>query len=195
MSFEKRVLDCISKLNENDYESALFMICSCVEATAASEFGKDGKNAFKEFLHQNLGLITSVAFGFTSVLNINVAFSDPRVKQNPNGTCSIQELLYHVVRCGLYHKAEFTNTLEFIPENKIICENNTVKLPGSLVRGILLAVIVSPTNCNRSLGVDYVVNLPNATVPIDLIWGRRIELQWLLDCGRFLMRNNVENLG
>jgi hypothetical protein len=130
MSIGKRITRCIDRIAAGDPEDALFEICAAIDATAKKEFGKSDRTSYKKFLHQNLGLITHVAFGGTKILNIHLPYVHPQVKKNPDGTVAVQELLYHAVRCCLYHDATLPSDITFTDKAQIrVDQNGQIVLP------------------------------------------------------------------
>ncbi len=181
MSVGKRIEDTIEKMQKGDPEAALFQICSAVEATAVAEAGKRGKLAFKQFLKANAILITRVAFGGPAVENLHLGYSHPDVPADSQGCCRIEDIYYHAVRCGLYHEAKLPANLKFEMKPEIRFDNATLYLPGSLIYGLITAVVVSKANVNERVADTYGINLPTVSVPINCMWGRRQEFEWLLD--------------
>ena len=178
MSIGKRVSEAIEKMDSSDYEGALFAICAAIDATAVKEFNKRGRDAYKEFLHQNLGLITDIAFGGRRILNLNLAYDHPNLKKRPDGTCSIQDIIYHAVRCGLYHEAKIPDNIKFVQEQLITTKENNLTLPSSLIYGFIVAVIISPVNIKEKTSKDEILNLHNFPIPINRLWGRKEEFFW-----------------
>ena len=159
-----------------------FKICAAIDATAKNESGKAGRTSYKEFLHQNLGLITNVAFGGTQILNIHLLYDHPQVKKNSDGTVPVQEILYHVVRCGLYHDAALPADIAFTDKAQIRVEQDgQIVLPLGLIYGLITAVVVSPANRDERAPKEGMLNLGDFPIPINKLWGRRNELLWLLD--------------
>ena len=181
MSIAKRVSEAIEKMDKNDPEGALFAICAAIESAAVKQFNKRGKESYKTFIHQNLDIITDIAFGGKKILNINLKYDHPEVKKNEDGLCSIQDIFYHVVRCGLYHEAGIPTNLIFAQEIVIKVEDNKLILPSSLIYGLLVAVIISPVNKNEKTSRDEILNLHNFPIPINHLWGRYDEFFWLKD--------------
>ncbi len=182
MNIGDRVTDAIDKMAAADPEGALFQICAAIEVTAKNEFGKPGRGSYKDFIHQNLGLITDIAFGGSKFLNINLGYEHPSLKKNVDGCVPIQDILYHVVRCGLYHDARLPDDLKFADEHQIrMEEHGTLVMPSSLVYGLITAVVVSPTNRGECGSNEGTLNLDNFPIPLSKLWGRREELLWLLD--------------
>src|SRR5262245_13698054 len=108
MPIGKQVSDAVTKMDAKDPEGALFAICAAIEATATKEFGAGGRRNYKDFIHQNLDVITWTAFG-PRILNLKLAYQHPDVKLDADGLCTFEDIMYHVVRCGLYHTTDLPN--------------------------------------------------------------------------------------
>ena len=181
MSVDHFAIKACRSMRDGDPLGALNDICGSVEATCALVYGKGGRQNYKRFVHENLPFITHFAFGGVGCENINVPFSHRDVPQRPDGLCSVQEVIYHVVRCGLYHKADLPSNLRFGDEFECRLDG-TLVLPKSLVAGLILAVVVNPvhagmtTRSEVSLTIDQLCSLP-----IDKLWGRASELRHLWD--------------
>jgi hypothetical protein len=178
MSITKRVEDSLEKFQAGDAESALFQILSAVEATANTEFGGHGRSNFKRFIHENLRLITRVSMN-PLIENLNIAFTHPNI-DSKNGLCTIQDVIYHAARCGLYHDAQLPTNLEFTNENKIASDSKKLTLPSSLIAGIIASVVVSPSNAGCKLSKEYQINKGSLQVSINNWWGKRQDFKlWL----------------
>lgn len=169
----KRVFAAVERMDKEDAEGALHDICSAIEATAKKETGKGGRG-YKEFIHNNLDVITKVALG-ASVLNIRLGFQHPQVKMDSDGTTSIQEILYHVVRCGLYHEGCLPSNLIFGKEQIFRADNGHVTLPGSLVHGLIVAVVTSPANANEKFE-NGGIQLHGIQIAFSSLRGKKQEL-------------------
>src|SRR5688500_6195752 len=113
MSVGKRVAEAIDKMQQRDAEGALFQICAPIDSTAKREASKGGGKTYREFVHDNLGLITRVGLG-VGILNVNLGqFDHPKIKTDEHGRCSVEQILYHAVRCGLYHEGKLPPNLRF----------------------------------------------------------------------------------
>ncbi|MFC1736633.1 hypothetical protein ACFL1X_10995 [Candidatus Hydrogenedentota bacterium] len=182
MSIGQRVSDTIQKLQESNPESALHQICAAIEATVKRESGAGGRSNYKNFIQQNMELITRIAFNSISGKNMYFELAHPDLPKDSNGVSSIQDIFYHVVRCGLYHDAKLPDNLRFCDGKKIFTDTDGVLvLPSELIDGLLIAVVTSSVNSKeRALG-DYVLTFPYANIAVNSLWGRRNELIWLLD--------------
>ena len=193
MSIGKRVADAIGKMEAGDAEGALFVICSAIDATATKEYGKSGRSTYKQFIQENFGLITDVGLG-RRILNLHLDYTDPtgQMKKNADGSYAIQEIIYHAVRCGLYHDAKIPSDIRFHEEGFITCKGGILQLPDSLIHGLIIAVIVSPVNHGETTGNDPVTRFGELPIMTNLLWGRRTEVNWLLEAKRATYAKHLE---
>ena len=182
MSIGKRVAEAVDKMAQNDAEGALLPISSAVDATATKHFNCRGRKSYKDFIYENLGLITKVGLG-SSIMNINLKYDHPNLKTGPNGLSTIQDILYHVVRCGLDHSAELPSTLKFVDENKLQVENDLLVLPASLIYGLIVAVVVCPENTDQTIPDNYRLNLRGVQIKLNDLWGKKTKLENLFAGG------------
>jgi hypothetical protein len=176
MSIAKRVAEAFQNFHKKDPEGALMHICAAIEATATAEYAKEGRESYKRFLHENLGLVTKVALG-GSIQNINLGYTHPHIKTVVPGLCSFEDLIYHAVRCGLYHQASIPADLHFKDEPVFEVDADRLVLPAKMVLGLIVAVVVAPVNKNESVTGDYHgLNLSGYEIPLHRLWGKRAEL-------------------
>lgn len=192
MSIGKRICKALEELQNDDPEAALFQVCSAVEATAKAEVGGGGGSTYKTFIHENLGLITKAAFG-VKILNLNLKFRHPQIKPSADGTCSIEQVLYHAVRCGLYHEAQYPSDISFSADQYIKVDGDTLVLPVSLVLGLVVAVVTSPANDGESTESPFLLNMGPFPIPLSQLWGRRDECLWLLEVADELSKIQHQN--
>lgn len=189
MTIGARVSGTVDRMELGDPEGALFQICAAIEATATSEHGKRGRGSYKTFVSENLPLITDIAFGGQRIENLNLGYDHPELKLAPGVSATFQDILYHVVRCGLYHEAKLPEDIEFAEDNRFTVERGVkLVLPRSLIYGLITAVVVAPSNEEQTARENIVLNLGDFPVPLNMLWGRRKELLWLLDVEREVKR-------
>lgn len=176
MSIAKRVAEAVEKMAQDDAEGALIPISIAIDATASKHFKCQGRKCFKEFIHDNLGLITKVGFG-PSILNINLKYDHPHLEPNPDGLCSIEDIFYHVVRCGLLHAGELPSTLKFVNEYKFQVEDGLLVLPSSLIYGLIAAVVVCPEKLDQTIPDNYALNIRGFEIKLNILWGKKQELE------------------
>jgi len=181
MSISKRIMEAIDKMVAGDAEGALIPVSIAIDATAQKEYPKcETGDAYKIFLHKNLKLITKSSFGGVTIENIRIKYNHPKIKVDNDGTCSVEQILYHAVRCGLLHKANLPLNLKFTNEGMIKVENDLLILPASLVYGLITAVVSSPVNCKESIPLNYGMNIRNHSVPLNELWGKGEKVSEIL---------------
>jgi hypothetical protein len=183
MSIAKRIEETIVKMSADDTEAALIPISIAVASTASLLYpGKKDNEAYKRFVAKNLGLITRVAFRGTAFAHMRVGFVHPHLKPASDGTVSIEQVLYHVVRCGLLHSASLPTELRFENRNVIIVDpdTNTLVLPSSLILGLLIAVVSSPVNASQRADDTCAFHWRGNEIKLNALWGNRSELDAFL---------------
>ncbi len=114
MSIGKRIEEAIAKMDAGDCEGALIPASIAVDATATQEYPALTNNqVYKSFLGDNLDLFTRASFGGIRIGRIALKYDHPDSRSSADGTCTVEQILYHVVRCGLLHQAGLPPTLRF----------------------------------------------------------------------------------
>jgi hypothetical protein len=155
-----------------------------LDATATLTYAKPGRSSYKRFIRENMDIITHVAFRGVRVLDLRCKFSHPDVKTSPDGLAGLDDILYHVVRCGLLHETRISGPVHFAPLPEIRYVSGSLQLPESLVPGLLVAVIVADCNIAERTPTKRLLNLHGAysvAVPMDLAWGKKREIMWLTE--------------
>lgn len=176
MSVGKRITEAIDNMVAGDAEAALIPVSIAVDATAAAFYGMKGRSSYKQFIADDLGLITRIA-GHASILNLSFAYSHHEIKtNNSDGTCTIGDVLYHAVRCGLLHEAKLPSTLHFVDQRIYSIQDGHLYLPASFVNGLIASVVVSPVNAHETAPDSYGIVVEGSSTPLAELWGRKDRL-------------------
>ena len=183
MGISKRIAEAIDRMCAGDAESALIPACIAVAATSHQVYPtKSDNQSYKDWLHDNLALITRVGMGNVSIANFYLKYKHPDLKPDNNDYCSLEQILYHVVRCGLIHNAELPSTIKFTSEGVIKIDNDGIlTLGSSLIYGLIVAVIVCPVNAGGKIPADYSIIVAGKTLPLNRLWGNKATLFNLLE--------------
>jgi hypothetical protein len=185
MSVAKRITEAIDKLIAGDPESALIPASIAVDATASQVYpAKRNNEAYKDWLHDNLALITKVGMGNVSITeNFRLAYNHPELRLGDDGLCSFEQILYHVVRCGLLHGAKLPENLMFSMDGAIRVDSDSGKLTlgSSLIYGLIAAVVVSPVNRDQTIPDNYGITIFSKTKPLNELWGQKQALLSMFD--------------
>jgi hypothetical protein len=177
--FKQGIAACVDKaweaLNVKNYEEGLKQICSAVEATAKKEGRSKKRQGYMDFIRDNMPLIGSIAF--SPVEGVRIVFSHPELPADAAGTVGLEDIVYHSVRCGLYHSSELPNYLRIVdgsigtdPAGKILL------LPFHLVTGLVVAVVASPANAGLDIDPDHWFTYHGREIRLREIRGKRDEL-------------------
>lgn len=178
-----RVDNAVDAMLRGDAIQALHDICSAIEATAGRHYGQGGKATYKRFLKDNLAIITKCGLGMCISQSFRIAYSHPTINST-DGLCSIEDILYHAVRCGLYHTTELPNSIRFIDERIFRAQGvtGTLEVPSDLIWGLIIAVVVCPANALEASEREHILNFSSCgvSIPLSSMWGQLDKLTWLL---------------
>lgn len=189
MSVAKRVAAAFEALAKDDYEQAFHDICSAIEVTANGEFGQGGRGSYKRLIADNFELVSRLAFPGTTMRSLRVAYNHPDVPLDDEGFCSIEDIVYHAIRCGLYHTATMPVNLSFANSNTIVADGgHTLQLPSKLILGLIAAIVTSPSNSSERIQADYSLSYQGISIPFSKLWGKRDELNSICEAADQLQR-------
>lgn len=172
MSIETRVKNAIQHFSQGDSESALHDICSAIEATCKRSVGTGGRSNYKRFVEENIEVITRVATGgMVRTHGVHVLYDHPNVPKGSGGGCSLQDILYHVVRCGLYHESSIPNDIVFHETTLIGNEDGILYLSKGFVLGLVVAVMIDPSNAEFAGPAGIGFPCQGGSIQFDQIWG------------------------
>jgi hypothetical protein len=177
MSIGKRIAEAAEKSAQGDPESALISVCIAIDATSAKLYGKSGRSSYKKFVHDNFALITKVAFGNLTIGALRIGYAHPDIDAHPDGLCSIEEIIYHVVRCGLLHTAELHSSIRFTKELRFVAKDGILTLPSSFVVGLIVAVVACPVNSRETSPLACSLTLAKTERSLNELWGKRDGLE------------------
>jgi hypothetical protein len=183
MSVAKRICEAIDKLVQRDYEAALIPTSIAIDATASQIHPlKKNNEAYKDWLHDNLWLITKVGMGNVSITDsFRFEYDHPRVPCDADGLCSLEQILYHVVRCSLLHGAKLPRNLRFGEPGITTWEDSALVLSGGLIYGMVAAVVVSSVNDDQTAPDRYRITVLGRTKSLNDLWGNTEALLELFE--------------
>ncbi|MCW5203685.1 hypothetical protein VU12_12190, partial [Desulfobulbus sp. US4] len=101
---------------DGQYDAALALACSAVDATSAKCYPNERLNnkRYKAFLKENMRIVTSFGMPGINAGGIRIkCLNIPEIKTDQNGMATLEAILYHVVRCGLIHQCNIEMQIEF----------------------------------------------------------------------------------
>lgn len=166
MSIVKRVTEAAIHLANDDPEAALLPLCVAIDATAKRTYSRGGHSAYKRFLASHMPLITKIAFGGLASRSLRFELHHPDIELDPDGMCSLEQIVYHIVRSGLVHEAEVPPSVRFSDECVLRYDSGALVIGNSFITGLLMAVITAPVNRGMKLPESLTVPLRARTMPL-----------------------------
>ena len=124
--------------NNGQYEEALCLICIAMDACASKQYS-DGKNAvhYKKFLKEHFSTICKYGFPGIEASSIRIKVNVPNValKTDKDGYVDMEQIIYHVIRCGLVHECNIENTIQFTETSIIGDWNEKFYMPKDIIWG------------------------------------------------------------
>ena len=170
-----RVQEAIDYMDKGKIEHALTPACIAIDMTAQLYYKKEksSKVDYKNFIKEYLWLITYMGLPGIFSNSLKIQFNHPNIKLDQDGFCSIEDIIYHVIRCGLVHSDGIDSKIEW---NKIITlgngRNGNLLLSDNLIWGIIGSIVFSEVNANEKVGEFCWISIADFKFFINDIWGR-----------------------
>ncbi|MDD2493007.1 MAG: hypothetical protein PHY83_03600 [Bacilli bacterium] len=132
-------------LYENDkYLESLCIACIAIDACAAQLYpGESVTNRNKLFLKAYFRIISKYGFPGIQASNIRIKLDAniKNLKKDEYGNVGMEQIIYHVIRCGLVHEATIDGRIQFTNQT-IIGDFNSDKffLPKAIIFGLIKAI-------------------------------------------------------
>ncbi|MCA0375263.1 MAG: hypothetical protein LCH84_06315 [Gemmatimonadetes bacterium] len=192
MSIEKRVNQAFQAIVRGDPEEALFQICTAIEATAKLESGAGGKKSYMTWIERNIPVICAIGIG-PALAGLRFGFAHRDLPPSKDGSHSLSEIVYHLMRCSLYHASGLPDHIR-ITENQIGPDDHGhLLIPKFLIVGLIYAVVASPANAGVATTTGHFVTVDGVRYNLDAQWGQRDKLVNTLVTAR-LEKERAENL-
>lgn len=126
------------------YEEALCLVCNAIDACASQVYPDKGVNErYKQFLKDHFREITEVGFPGISAnsIRIKVNAEIDQLRLDSNGYADMEQIIYHVVRCGLVHDCAIDQSVVFIDRTIIgDWDDGRFYLPRAIIFGLIAVV-------------------------------------------------------
>ena len=170
-----RVHEAINYMDKGQIELALTPTCIAIDMTAQLYYKKikSSNKDYKNFIKKHLWLITYMGLPGIYSNSIKISFKHPDIMLDQDGFCSIEDIIYHVIRCGLIHSNGIDSKIEW---NRIItlgnCQNGNLLLSDNLIWGLIGSIVFSEVNSNEKTGELCWISIADFKFFINDIWGR-----------------------
>ena len=143
MSIQSFVSSAKILYDNEKYEEALCLICIAIDACSSHKYPtKRNAERYKLFLKEHFSTICR--YGFPGIeassIRIKINVSNSALKSDSNGYVDMEQIIYHVIRCGLVHECNIESTIQFTESSIIGDWNEKFYLPKDIIWGFIEAI-------------------------------------------------------
>lgn len=183
VSVGQRVQSMIDHMSKDEVELALSDICIAIDITSQKYYNELSSSAscYKRFLKENMWIIVVTGMGSLITEAVKLPFTHKDIKSDSEGYCTLEQIIYHVMRCGLIH-----GTGE---ESKIVWNSNVplaidkdqnLNISPSFIWGLALCVITCPVNIHERVGDYCWISMATFKYLINDLWGKRDSVKKMI---------------
>lgn len=163
----------LDSLRDGRYDVALALACSAVDATAKqTETASQNNVRYKSFLQKKMRIVTR--FGLPGIIAGGIRIkctTIPDLKTDHESMVGIEDIIYHIIRCGLIHQCEIDKQIDFTDETFIGDFQGKFRMPANVVYGLLMAVVLDESNKDESLDKTYYIKINDRNYDLNTLWG------------------------
>ncbi len=129
--------------NNSKYEEALCLVCCAVDASSSRQYAnKKNGERYKLFLKDHFATICKYGFPGIDASRIRIKVNVPNIalKTDEKGYVDMEQIIYHVLRCGLVHECNIEKTIQFTEKSTIGDWNEKFYIPRDIIWGLIKAV-------------------------------------------------------
>ena len=172
----QRVQSMIDHMSKGEIELALSDICIAIDVTSQRYYGVPASSAscYKRFLKENIWMIVVTGMGSLITEAIKLPFTHKDIKTDSEGYCTLEQIIYHVMRCGLIHgtgedsKIKWNNNVPLA-----IDKEGNLNISPSFIWGLALCVITCSVNKDEKVGDSCWISMASFKYLINDLWGKR----------------------
>ena len=176
VSVGQRVQSMIDHMSKGEIELALSDICIAIDITSQKYYNEPNSSAscYKRFLKENIWMIVVTGMGSLITEAVKLPFTHKDIKSDYEGYCTLEQIIIHVMRCGLIHGTG--------KESKIVWNTNVplaidkdqnLNISPSFIWGLALCVITCPVNLHERVGDYCWISMATFKYLINDLWGKR----------------------
>lgn len=185
ISVGNRVQSMIDHMSKNEIELALSDICIAIDITSQKYYNesKSSASCYKRFLKENMWMIIVTGMGSIVSETIKLPFTHKDIKSDAEGYCTLEQVIYHVMRCGFIHGTGENNNIIWnrnIPLG--IDKNHNLNLSPSFIQGLALCVITCPINANERVEDLCWISTASFKYLINDLWGKKDSIKKMIKC-------------
>jgi len=170
-----RIKKAIDEMGKGQIEHALTETCIAIDLTAQKISGKSrsSRTDYKKFIADYMWLISYMGLPGIIAGAIRIKFKHPDIKPDATGHCGVEDVVYHVIRCGLIHSTGLDEKIKWSDSTIIGSdEDGNLTLCNKFIWGLIGAIIFCPANNNENIDESYWIRIDDFKFFIQQLWGR-----------------------
>ena len=176
VSVGQRVQSMIDHMSKGEIELALSDICIAIDITSQKYYNEPNSSAscYKRFLKENIWMIVVTGMGSLITEAVKLPFTHKDIKSDYEGYCTLEQIIYHVMRCGLIHGTGEESTIVWNTNVPLaIDKDQNLNISPSFIWGLALCVITCPVNLHERVGDYCWISMATFKYLINDLWGKR----------------------
>lgn len=128
--------------DNNKYDEALTLVCISVDACASKKYeSKYNGEKYKKYLRDNFSIICKYGFPGIQASCIKIRnIKNVKLITDDKGFVGVEDIIYHLIRCGLVHECNIDETIELTEKTEIGSDNNKFFIPKDIILGLIASV-------------------------------------------------------
>lgn len=182
VSIGDRIQAAIDHMDKGDVELALSDVCIAIDITSQKYLNveKSSRSTYKQFLKDNMWIILTAGFGGVVVEDIKIPFQHPEIKGDDQGYCTLEDVIYHVMRCGLLHGTGENDGLVWTKEVILACHEGKLNISPTFIWGMMLAVITCPCNQQEHVNDTSWISMASFKYLVNDLWGKKESVRMMI---------------
>lgn len=172
------ISNAIKNYNNGEYNTALMLACSAIDATAKKTCSNLNNNErIKNFISENMRIVSFFGMPGISCGGMKVGCNSiPEIKKDRDNLVGLEDIIYYAIRCNLIHECRPDPRIQFTSQTRIGEMNGKFFLPSQILWGLIFAVILSEANKDEKVDLNTEIKLNNVKYSLNDLWGRKDEL-------------------
>ncbi|MFA6259795.1 MAG: hypothetical protein WCX29_04295 [Candidatus Peribacteraceae bacterium] len=170
-----RIKEAIDYMEKGHLEHALTPTCIAIDLTSKKTTGnpRSSKSDYKKFVAEYMWLISYMGLPGIMAQTIRVKFSHPDILNDTTGHCGVEDVVYHVIRCGLVHSTGIDGRIVWSDSISIGSDDEgNLILNKKFIWGLIGSVIFCPINIDENIDGNYWIRIDDFKFFIQELWGR-----------------------
>ena len=176
VSIGQRVQSMIEHMSKGEVELALSDICIAIDITSQKYYSEPNSSAscYKRFLKENIWMIVAIGTGSLITEAVKLPFTHKDIKSDSEGYCTLEQIIYHVMHCGLIHGTGEESKIIWNANIPLAIDNDqNLNISPSFIWGLALCVITCPVNLHERVGNYSWISMGTFKYLINDLWGKR----------------------